>query len=176
MRSSSFIPALASPSRAWSVAPSAARTGASAIPLGDLSLGEQAEVVVELAAPSSKNGANVEVLDAVLRYEDGVGGAQREERIFVGARSTDDAASLAQGHVKTVEDAFARAKDAAATLENRGRPKHAKRKDPQPPDALPGEPGAPSAAPPRAAADEKQPSPEEQRQAHDKAIRNFQSY
>ena len=87
------------------------------VPLGDLSLGEQAEVVVELAAPAAKNGANVEVLDAVLRYEDGVGGAQHEERVFVGARSTEDASSIAQGHVKTVEDAFARAKDAAATLE-----------------------------------------------------------
>lgn len=152
------------------------------IPLGDLSLGEQAEVVVELAAPPAKSGANVEVLDAVLRYEDGVGGAQHEERVFVGAKSTEDAASIAQGHVKTVEDAFARAKDAAATLErielDRNMQNAKSRNLPMPsPATAPPLNRRPSGAPPKAAAlDEKVMSPEEQRQAHDKAIRNFQTY
>lgn len=139
------------------------------VPLGDLSLGEQAEVVVELAAPSAKNGANVEVLDAVLRYEDGAFGAQHEERVFVGAKSTADAASIEQGHVKSVEDAFLRAKDAAATLQkiefDRNVQNAKSRQVPVMPMPMP----APAAA--------RQPmSAEEQRQAHDKAIRNFQVY
>jgi Ca-activated chloride channel family protein len=151
------------------------------VPLGDLSLGEQAEVVVELAAPAAKNGANVEVLDAVLRYEDGVGGAQHEERVFVGAKSTEDASSLAEGHVKSVEDAFARAKDAAATLqkiENDRNMQNARNRNPvMPTPATAPVTMPPSGGPPKAAAaDEKQRSPEEQRQAHDKAMRNFQVY
>lgn len=156
---------------------SAADRGA-VVSLGDLSLGEQAEVVVELAAPAARNGANVEVLDAVLRYDDGVGGAQHEERVFVGARSTEDASSIAQGHVKAVDDAFARAKDAAATLEKieiERNLQNAKSRN------LPGAPAAggapasrhPAPAPAPAA---KARSPEELRQAHDAAMRNFQAY
>lgn len=43
---------------------------------------------MELASSAAKDGANIEVLDAVLRYEDGVGGAQHEAHVFVGAKST----------------------------------------------------------------------------------------
>jgi Ca-activated chloride channel family protein len=152
------------------------------VPLGDLSLGEQAEVVVELAAPSAKNGANVEVLDAVLRYDDGVGGAQHEERAFVGAKSTEDVGSIAQGRVKTVEDAFARAKDAASTLEKIENERNMQNAKSRNAPVMPSPIAAPLSrrpAPPRAPgaqADEKAMTPEEQRQAHDKAIRNFQVY
>lgn len=153
-----------------------------AVQLGDLSLGEQAEVVVELASLPAKQGANVEVLDAVLKYEDGVGGAQHEERVFVGAKSTEDAASIAEGHVKSVEDAFARAKDAAATLEkiesqrnrqNANQNANQNRPMPSPsPAAAP-----PMTAPKRAsAADERLLSPEQMREQHDRAMRNFQAY
>ena len=144
------------------------------VPLGDLSLGEQAEVVVELASSAAKQGANVEVLDAVLRYEDGVGGATHEERVFVGAKSTDDVAAIAGGRVKSVEDAFARAKDAAATLEkieNQRNKQNANQNGPRP---------APAAAmPPKRAsnADEnKLLSPVQMREEHDRAMRNFQAY
>ncbi|MEA2748309.1 MAG: Ca-activated chloride channel [Myxococcales bacterium] len=147
------------------------------VPLGDLSLGEQAEVVVELASSAAKDGANVEVLDAVLRYEDGVGGALREERVFVGAKSTQDTASIAQGHVKSVEDAFARAKDAAATLEKietQRNKENAKQQNRLP---LPSPAAAMPAPPKRASADdEKTLSPEQMREQHDRAIRNFQAY
>ena len=164
------------------------------VQLGDLSLGEQAEVVVELASVATKDGANVEVLDAVLRYEDGVGGAQHEERVFVGAKSTQDVASIAQGHQKNVEDAFARAKDAAATLErieNDRNMQNAKNRPSapspspvaSPPRRSPAGGGAGAMAPkpaspseaPAAAADMKF-SAEELRQQHDKAMRNFQAY
>lgn len=154
-----------------------------AVQLGDLSLGEQAEVVVELASSAPRDGANVEVLDAVLRYEDGVGGAEHEERVFVGAKSTQDAAVIAQGHVKVVEDAFARAKDAAATLErieNDRNMQNAKNRAPAPSPAFPAAP-APRRGPATtmktgAPADERAVTPEEQRRQHDAAIRNFQAY
>jgi len=147
------------------------------VPLGDLSLGEQAEVVVELAASAAKDGANVEVLDAVLRYEDGVGGAQHEERVFVGAKSTGDVSSIAEGHVKSVEDAFARAKDAAATLEKIEVQRNKQNANQNRPMPSPAAPAAAMPAPPkRAAADEKLLSPEQMREQHDRAMRNFQAY
>jgi len=152
------------------------------VALGDLSLGEQAEVVVELASSPAKQGANVEVLDAVLRYEDGVGGAEHEERVFVGAKSTDDVAAIAEGHVKSVEDAFARAKDAAATLQkieiqrshqnaNQNRPMPA-----PPAAAMPGAASPTAPKRPSAASDDKMLSPVQMREEHDRAMRNFQTY
>jgi Ca-activated chloride channel homolog len=144
-----------------------------AVQLGDLSLGEQHEIVVELASSVTKEGANVEVLDAVIRYEDGVGGAQHEERIFVGAKSTGDVASLAQGREKTVEDAFARAKDAAATLEKIESQQRNSKRNESPPRPSPPRTSATPAAAPRPA-DEL--SPEAQRSQHSNAIRNFQAY
>lgn len=152
------------------------------VQLGDLSLGEQAEVVVELTSTAPKEGSNVEVLDAILKFEDGVGGAQREERVFVGAKATQDSSWIEKGHVKSVEDAFARAKDAAATLEKiendrnmqnaRNRPSLASPASPAPVQAAPRKAGAASSKP----SDEKEMSPEGQRRAHDQALRNFQAY
>jgi Ca-activated chloride channel family protein len=145
------------------------------VQLGDLSLGEQAEVVVELAAASPKDGANVEVLDAVLHYLDGVG-AMHEERVFVGARSTQNAKSIEEGHVKTVEDAFARAKDAATTLERIEQQRNSDRGNAktQPPPRPSAAEAPPMTAMPKRAADETL-TPEQRRAQHDKAQRNFQA-
>jgi Ca-activated chloride channel family protein len=85
--------------------------------LGDLSLGEKHELVVELAANPTKDGANVEVLDAVLHWQDSVGGATHEDRVFVGAKSTSDEAQITSGKDTRVVEAAARMKDAAATLQ-----------------------------------------------------------
>lgn len=157
------------------------------IHLGDLSRGEQQEIVVELAASPAKDGANVEVLDAVLRFQDGVGGATREERVFVGAKATTDEATLAQGKAKEVEDAFARAKDAAATLEKIEQERNRTRKAASP-SPSPATPVTDRAAPPRhpaAAAKTPMPAPaehaapasaEDLRRQHDQAMRNFQAF
>jgi hypothetical protein len=142
-----------------------------AVNLGDLSLGEQQEIVVELAASPSKEGSTVEVLDAVLHFEDGVGGATREERIFVGAKATSSATSLSEGKNKDVEDAFARAKDAAATLEKI----EAERNKQNIQNRMPPKPGAHASDAPVAPA----PSPAAanmQREEHDRAMRNFQAF
>ena len=87
------------------------------VPLGDVSLGEEQEVVLELASAPARSGASVEVLDAVLRYQDGLGGVTREERVFVGARASADLAAVEASRQQAVHDAAARARDAAATLE-----------------------------------------------------------
>ncbi len=158
--------------------------------LGDLSLGEQQEIVVEIAASASKEGANVEVLDAVLRFEEGVGGAQHEERIFLGAKSTLDTKTLADGKNKDVEDAVLRANDAAATLmkiENERNIQNRRNQPVRPSPKSAGLGGAPAesfdgdfaAATPGAAtpaAKAPAPSPEEQRKQHDRAMRNFQAF
>ncbi len=146
------------------------------IPLGDMSLGEQNEVVVELASSVAKDGSTVEVLDAVLHYEDGIGGAKHEERAFVGAKSTNDVTAIAGGHVKEVEDAFARAKDAAATLERIESQRSSKRIVAPAPVAVQfAQGGAQKPAPPRPAPVD-EPSPSAIRAQHDKAMINFQAH
>src|SRR5262249_49644652 len=65
--------------------------------LGDLSLGEQHEIVVELATNATKDGSNVEALDAVLHWQDGMSGAIHEDRVFVGAKATLDEARISAG-------------------------------------------------------------------------------
>lgn len=146
-----------------------------AVALGDLSLGEQQEVVVELAGSPAKEGSVVEVLDAVVRFEEGVGGVTREERVFVGAKATNDLAMRDSGKNKSVDDAYARAKDAAATLEKieaeRGKQNDETRRAPPRPGVH--STNAPSPAPAA------MPSPAEanaQRERHDRAIRNFQAF
>jgi Ca-activated chloride channel family protein len=150
------------------------------IPLGDMSLGEENEVVVELASSVAKDGSTVEVLDAVLHYEDGIGGAKHEERIFVGAKSTKDESAIAQGHVKNVEDAFARAKDAAATLERIEQQRNAKKlsdnQNRPMPAPVTAARGGMMPKPSSKSAGTDEPSPSELRSQHDKAIVNFQAH
>ena len=88
------------------------------VPLGDITLGDTQEIVVNLATLPTKEGANVEMIDAVLRYSDGVGGVSREERVFLGAKSTSDNARIDSGRDAKVEDAALKAKDAATIIEN----------------------------------------------------------
>lgn len=150
--------------------------------LGDMSLGEQQEIVVELAGTPAKDGSTVEVLDAVLQFDDGVGGARREEHVFLGAKSTSNTASLAEGKNKDVEDAVLRAKDAAATLdkiEADRRKQNAQNRMPSPP-----KPGAKTSSmdldeEKKAAPAAAMPTPaqaNEQRAQHDRAMRNFQAF
>jgi Ca-activated chloride channel family protein len=134
--------------------------------LGDISLGDEQELVVDLVAANAKDGAPVEVLDAVLHFQDGVGGAMREERVFVGAHATNAEAKLAEGRDKSVEDAAARARDAAATLERIQKQRESDRAKQAPP--RPGRAPTPSPA----AAFEPSPAeaPEATRMQHDAAM------
>src|SRR5262249_54382581 len=61
-------------------------------------------------------GAAVELLDAVLRFEDVVAGVPVERRVFYGAHASGQEAELASGRDQAVEKAAAKAEAAAATL------------------------------------------------------------
>ncbi len=87
------------------------------VSIGDLSYGEQREIVVKLSAPPHRAGAAVELLDAVLRYEDARSGAIVERRVFFGAHASASADEIRTGKDEAVERAAARAASAAATLE-----------------------------------------------------------
>lgn len=132
--------------------------------LGDLTYGEESEVVVELAASAKKDGGTIEALDAILHWQDGASGASREERLFLGAKATMDEARIEGSRDPSVADAFARAKDAAATLRrieeerDRDRVKKTALPDAPPPVAMP------------------RPSPDETRRAHEQALKNFQAH
>lgn len=134
------------------------------IPLGDLSLGEKQEIVVELAGTPAKEGAVVEVLDAVVRFQEGVGGATHEESVFLGAKATKDEALLASGQDEEVANAVARARDAATTL-MRIEEERRKTAWPRPPGlAMPAAPEAPA------------PSPAAIRRLHNDSIQQFQAH
>jgi Ca-activated chloride channel family protein len=85
--------------------------------IGDLSFGEQREIVIKLAAPPHRAGAAVELLDAVLRFEDVRAGVTVERRVFYGAHATASEDDLRSGRDEAVERAVAKAEAAAATLE-----------------------------------------------------------
>jgi Ca-activated chloride channel family protein len=87
------------------------------IPIGDLSFGETREIIVRLDAPAHRDGAAVELLDAVLRFEDVRAGVPVERRVFFGAHASASADTLKQGRNEGVERAVAKAEAAAATLE-----------------------------------------------------------
>jgi Ca-activated chloride channel family protein len=141
------------------------------IALGDMSLGEQQEIVVELAGTPAKDGSTVEALDAVIRFQDGVGGTMREERLFLGAKSTTDEGRIASGKDENVSNAAARARDAAATLLRIEQDR--KKTAPVPPRA--GGLAAPSPADAAPAAAMPRMSADEQRRIHNDALQNFQS-
>jgi Ca-activated chloride channel homolog len=134
-----------------------------AVALGDLSLGEEQEIIVDLVASGAKDGANVEVLDAVLRFQDGASGTTREERVFVGARAETDRAAIDASRDPAVEKAVIRAREAAATLEEIER----QRASDRPTELMPPKP-APLAMPPESA--------ESVRRTHDRAMRHFQAH
>jgi Ca-activated chloride channel family protein len=87
------------------------------IPIGDLSYGEQQELIVKLTAPAHRAGAAVELFDAILRFEDVRAGVTVERRIFFGAHAAARDEDLKEGRNEAVERAAAKAEAAAATLE-----------------------------------------------------------
>jgi Ca-activated chloride channel family protein len=88
------------------------------VPLGDLADGGHRDVVVRLTVGPHRDGAAVELLDAVLRFQDAVAGAGAlERRAFVAAEASADRARVAAGRDPDVERAVRRALADAATLD-----------------------------------------------------------
>jgi hypothetical protein len=141
--------------------------------LGDIRFGEQNEVVVELATSATKDGAAVEALDAVLQWDDSTTGERHEERVFVGAKATNDHALLESGKDESVANAVARARDAAATLQRIEQERAADRAT----KARPTTSFADEAAPlPSPVAGAPRRAPEEVKREHNEAMRRFQSF
>jgi len=85
--------------------------------LGDLSEGQQRDLVVELSVAGRKDGAVVELLDAQLRFQDMVVGAGVLGReLFLAADATAEAARLEEGRDPEVERSAERAEAAAAIV------------------------------------------------------------
>jgi Ca-activated chloride channel family protein len=90
---------------------------AAAVNLGDISQGERRELIVKLAASGRRDGATIELLDAVLSFDDAVAGAGNLKRkLFLSARSTADTDAIAQGADQSVELSAARASAASVMV------------------------------------------------------------
>lgn len=85
---------------------------------GDLAEDESRDVFVRLQVSSHVDQAPVELMDAVLGFDDTVNGSGRHERdLYVSARATADGGQLERGREHTIELASERARAAAAIVE-----------------------------------------------------------
>jgi Ca-activated chloride channel homolog len=86
--------------------------------LGDISHGDERDLLLRLEATGGRPGAAVELMDAVLRFEDTVAGAgMLERRVYLSARATDDAAAIEAARDHDVERSLERARAAAAMVQ-----------------------------------------------------------
>ncbi|MBX3251805.1 MAG: VWA domain-containing protein [Myxococcales bacterium] len=97
-------------------------TGGLTLQLGELSMGEQKEIVVRLSTPARRVGATIEVLDAMLVFHDAVADAGVLRRsAYLGLRTTANAAEVeesqnAQVHERAGDLVAARATVAAIQM------------------------------------------------------------
>jgi Ca-activated chloride channel family protein len=85
--------------------------------LGDMSRDEARDVFVKLNVRAHRAGAPVELLDAVLRYDDPLDSSIRKERrLYFGANASAITADIDRGRDRVVEAGLARAVAAAETL------------------------------------------------------------
>lgn len=86
--------------------------------LGTLSEGSHRDLVVRLRVSPHRDGASLELMDAILNFQDAVVGAGAlERRVFVAARASKDAAAIAASRDPEVERQIARALADAATVD-----------------------------------------------------------
>lgn len=86
--------------------------------LGDLGEGSHRELIVRLRVGPHRDGASLELMDAVLGFQDAVVGAGLlERRVFVAARASGDPAQVAASRDPQIELQFARALADAATVD-----------------------------------------------------------
>lgn len=88
------------------------------VQLGDLSEGEERDVFVRLGVRGHRGGANVELMDAALSFQDAVVGAGALQRkLFLSVRSTADEAQLLEGRDEALEKDAVRAELAAVVVQ-----------------------------------------------------------
>ena len=92
--------------------------GSVSVSIGDVSEGDTRDLLVRLTAEGRRAGANVELIDAVMSFDDAVVGAGRlERRVFLGAKSTASDAELTTGRNEEVERDAARMMAAATQIQ-----------------------------------------------------------
>ena len=85
--------------------------------LGDLSLGEKRDVVVRMKARGRRDGATIELLDAVLSFQDAyTGGGSFKRTAFASAKSTSNPNLVEDGTDRSVLLSAARALAASKTV------------------------------------------------------------
>ena len=88
------------------------------IPLGDLGEDENRDVLVRLSLAPRADTAAVELMDAVLAFDDATSRAGRlERRIYLSAKSTTDAKKVSESEDPEVARAYAKQEAAALTME-----------------------------------------------------------
>jgi hypothetical protein len=88
------------------------------VALADLSEGQHQDVLVELTVTGHRDGANVELLDAAISFDDrAVNAGRLERRSFVAVKASNDDEVLASARDLGIEREGARARAATATLD-----------------------------------------------------------
>jgi Ca-activated chloride channel homolog len=89
------------------------------IPLGDIGEDEIRDVLVRLDVSARAESASVELMDAVLWFEDATdrGAGRYERRLFLSAKSTADAKKISEAENEEVARAYAKQGAAALTIE-----------------------------------------------------------
>lgn len=92
--------------------------GSVVVTVGDVSQGETVDLVVKMTTDGHRDGAAVELLDAVLAFDDAFAeGGRFERRLYLGARATASEETRASGRSQEVEAAAERVQAAALTVE-----------------------------------------------------------
>jgi len=92
-------------------------SAAAYLPLGDIVRGDSRDVVVRMTVTPRKAGVPIELLDAVLTFDDALEQAGRlERRLYLGARTTLDEGEVAKAKNPAVELSAALAEASATTL------------------------------------------------------------
>jgi len=92
--------------------------GSVLVTLGDISRADSRDLVVRLTTDPRREGATVELFDAVLSFDDAWGSGERLlRRLFLGAKATGSEADLAKGRNADVEDTAATMQAAATTVQ-----------------------------------------------------------
>jgi Ca-activated chloride channel family protein len=76
--------------------------GAAYVPLGDITRGDSRDIVVRMTVTPRKSGVPIELIDAVITFDDALEDAGRlERRIYLGARTSDDEAAVVRRATRT---------------------------------------------------------------------------
>jgi Ca-activated chloride channel homolog len=92
--------------------------GAAYVPLGDITRGDSRDILVRMTVTPRKANVPIELLDAVITFDDALEEAGRLERhVYLGAHTTEDEAKVVKAKNREVELSAALAEASATTLQ-----------------------------------------------------------